>query len=103
MLKPAWTLRTLRRKLSSAGLPKWWVTKCCEAAKKVQGLSLVVGLEVFAGKAELSQAFIDYVGDFLSFDIKIDAKHDLQFEGGLGIMLEFSSVLHKVNVTMVFS
>ena len=59
MLKPAWTLRTLRRKLSSAGLPKWWVTKCCEAAKKVQGLSLVVGLEVFAGKAELSQAFID--------------------------------------------
>ena len=79
-----WTLANLRSKLLCAGdcLPSWWVDMVCKLANTSILLPHVVGVEIFAGLGELSKAFCELVGNFLTFEFLNDpAQNILSREG----------------------
>ena len=79
----SWTPATLASLLDHELLPAWWVAFVASAAREAWEQPELWGVELFAGKAELSQAFRRMVGPFASYDILMDSGHDLLSQVGL--------------------
>ena len=88
-----WTPEALASLLEHPLLPAWWVALLVCAAREAWQLPTLWGAELFAGKAELSQAFRRMVGPFASYDILIDGSHDLLTQAGL---LEAMKILLRI-------
>ena len=71
-----WAKRGLKVQLQRWQLPAWWVALCVAAATCVEKAPLVVGMEIFSGKGELTRAFNDYSGEFLSFELADDEQQN---------------------------
>ena len=83
-----WTKRTLKGQLKRWLLPAWWIALCVAAAASVEKAPLVVGLELFSGKGELTRAFNDYSGDFLSFELADDEEQNALELSGVKLILK---------------
>ncbi len=83
-----WANSDLGGLLQTAQLPAWWVELCVQAAAAAVELPVVFGLEVFSGRGELSQAFRDLAGPFLSFEIADDPEEDISTMSGVLLALK---------------
>lgn len=85
--KRPWSKRGLKAQLQGWMLPAWWVAFCITAAASVEKQPLVVGLEIFSGKGELTRAFKDYSGEFLSFELGNDENQNALEVSGVRLLL----------------
>ena len=58
------------------------------AATCVEKAPLVVGMEIFSGKGELTRAFNDYSGEFLSFELADDEQQNAFDLSGVKLLLK---------------
>ena len=58
------------------------------AATRVEKAPLVVGVEILSGKGELTRAFNDYSGEFLSFELADDEQQNALDLSGVKLLLK---------------
>ena len=86
--KRGWTFASLEAVLVCASLPAWWIEFCMKAAAAARSLPSIYGVEVFAGRCELSKAMRANVGPFESYEILLDPKHNTLASSGLELLLQ---------------
>lgn len=83
-----WQPGTLRARTEAAGLPAWWVAMLMTASATALRKTTLVGVEIFAGKAELSGAFSRLVGPMGSFEIENSPRENILNSDGVSYLME---------------
>lgn len=91
----AWTHKTLQSRLVESCLPPWWIALCLQAAAGVRKMPLIIALEVFSGKGEMSKALGSLCGPSCSFDVINGPSENILSEEGLLILLKRFSGLSR--------
>ena len=78
----------MRAKVEAAGLPDWWVAMLMTASAPALRKTALVGVEIFAGKAELSGACSRLVGPMESFEIENSPRENILNSDGVLYLME---------------
>ena len=84
----AWQPGTLRATLEDAALPSWWVEMLMKASVAARRKAVLLGVEIFAGKAQLSSAFCRLAGPMETFEIENSPRENILNSDGVLYLMQ---------------